>query len=210
MEEIINAIVDVIGKAGYPGIFFFMMLEACCMPIPSEAILPTAGFLASAAGHNELSLPLAMLSAFAGALCGSTISYCVGRFGGRPLVLRFGRYIFLTPKRLAFTEGWFRRHGTKAVLVCRWISGMRAIISVPAGLCHMPYPRFLLYTALGSGAWVVVGTLFGFFVGKEWQKLSAVGHYLLIALIVVIAGFFVVHHFRSRHTEKNATEEPAE
>jgi membrane-associated protein len=84
---------------------------------------------------------------------------------------------------------------------------MRAIVSVPAGLCHMPYPRFLLYTALGSGAWVVAGTLFGMFVGKEWEKRSVVGHYALVAVIAIVAVAFVINHLRQRRLHNGEPEQ---
>jgi len=197
IEVTVKAITGFIGSAGYLGIFVLMGMESACMPIPSEIVLVSAGFLVA---EGEFSLPWAMGSAFAGALCGSTLAYSIARFGGRPLLLRFGRYIFLNEERLARSEAWFKRHGPKAVFVCRLISGTRAIVSVPAGLCHMPYPKFLLYTALGSGFWVVVGTLFGLFVGKEWEKLSHAGHLIFVGAVFLLAVFLVWHHFRSRRS----------
>jgi membrane protein DedA with SNARE-associated domain len=201
MEALIEHIVEIVTNWGYPGIFFFMMLEACCMPIPSEAILPGAGYLV---GQDKLHLWPAIAAGLGGALTGSSISYCVGRFGGKPLLVRFGRYILLTEPRLNATEAWFTRHGSKAVFFCRWISGMRAIVSIPAGLCHMPYLKFLAYTTLGSGTWVVAGVLFGMFVGREWKTLSNVGHYLLGAILVAAAVALVIHHLRQRRSHSTA------
>jgi membrane protein DedA with SNARE-associated domain len=195
VEVIVEAVTGFIGSAGYGGVFLLMALESVCMPIPSEIVLVSAGFLA---GTGEFALHWAMLSGFAGALAGSTLTYSIARFGGRPLLLRYGRFILLTEERLRASEDWFGRHGPKAVFFCRLISGMRAIVSVPAGLCHMPYSRFLLYTALGSGTWVVAGVLFGMFVGKEWEKLSHLGHMLLAGAVMIVAALLVWHHFRAR------------
>lgn len=207
MEQIVDIVTNFVYKAGYLGVFLLMMLEACCLPIPSEVVLLTAGFLV---GKGQFSLPVVLIISLGGALTGSTITYCIGRYGGRPLLNRYGRYIFLTAPRLDATEAWFTRHGSKAVFICRWVSGMRAIVSIPAGLCHMPYPKFLAYTALGSGTWVLVGVLIGRFVGKEWQKLSHVGHYLLVAVILLAGIAFVIHHLHQRKNHNAVTTQPTE
>jgi membrane protein DedA with SNARE-associated domain len=195
LEIVVNVVTGFIDKAGYGGVFLGMALESLCLPLPSEIVLVSAGFLV---GQGEFSLPLALASAFAGALFGSTITYSVARFGGWPLLQRYGRYFLLTEQRLRATEIWFTKHGAKAVLLCRLVSGLRAIVSVPAGLCHMPYPKFLLYTALGSGTWVVIGILFGRFVGKEWERLSHLGHGILIGAIALLASIMIWHHFHKK------------
>lgn len=209
IDQIVTWATGIIQDLGYLGVFVLMTLEACCLPIPSEAILLTAGFLV---GEGKFTLSLLLITGIGGALTGSTISYCIGRFGGRPLLARYGRFIFLTESRLDATEAWFLRHGAKAVFICRLVSGMRAIISIPAGLCHMSYPKFLAYTALGSGTWVVTGSLLGMFVGREWKRLSSVGHYLLAALVIGAAAVIIIHHFRQRkaHTAAPATVETRE
>jgi membrane protein DedA with SNARE-associated domain len=180
-----------------------MLLESLCLPLPSEIVLVSAGFLV---GQGKFSLPLALGSAFAGALLGSTITYAIARFGGWPLLQRYGRYLLLTEQRLRATEAWFAKHGAKAVLICRLISGLRAIVSIPAGLCHMPYPKFLLYTALGSGSWVVIGVLFGRFVGKEWERLNHLGHLMLAGAIALLVLFMLWHHFRKGRTKVSGGE----
>jgi len=198
LEIMVNAITGFIDKAGYGGVFLGMMLESLCLPLPSEVVLVSAGFLV---GQGKFSLSLALGSAFAGALTGSTITYGIARFGGWPILKRYGRYILLTEQRLRTTETWFARHGAKAVLICRLISGLRAIVSVPAGLCHMPYLKFLMYTALGSGSWVVIGVLFGRFVGKEWERLNHLGHLMLAGALVLLVLLMIWHHFHKRKSK---------
>jgi membrane protein DedA with SNARE-associated domain len=200
LEMIVNTVTGFIHQAGYGGVFLFMLLESLCLPIPSEIVLVSAGFLVA---EGNFTLPFALLSGFAGALSGSSIAYSIARFGGRPLLARYGRYLFLTEARLAATEKWFYRHGAKAVFICRLISGMRAIISLPAGLCHMPYSKFLLYTALGSGLWVVTGTLFGMFVGLEWEKLNHLGHLVLAGVLGIAVLLLAWKHFHK--TEAKAS-----
>jgi membrane protein DedA with SNARE-associated domain len=193
IEQVVTIVTGFIDKGGYAGVFFLMLLEACCFPIPSEIVLVSAGYLV---GQGKFNLFITLAVGLGGALAGSTITYCAGRFGGYPLLKRYGRLVLLTESRLVSVETWFRRHGPKAVFICRWISGMRAIVSIPAGLCHMPYPKFLLYTALGSGAWVITGTLVGMIFGQKWKTLGQVGHYLLAATVVVVVGLLAWHHFR--------------
>ncbi len=195
LDVIVKAVTGFIDGAGYGGVFLLMMLESACLPLPSEIVLAAAGFVVQ---RGDFTLPWTIGSGLAGALCGSSLTYSIARFGGRPLLLRYGRILLLTEARLHATETWFAKHGPKAVFFCRWISGMRAIVSIPAGLCHMPYPKFLLYTALGSGIWVIVGVLFGFFVGREWEKLSSVSHLVLAAVIVAGVVLLVWHHFRKK------------
>jgi membrane protein DedA with SNARE-associated domain len=209
LERAVELLTRIIGDLGYPGVFALMALESACIPIPSEVTLLFAGFLVA---KGTFTLPLAILSGLLGIWTGSTISYCVGRYGGRPLVLRYGRFVFLNEKRLAVTEAWFARYGGKAVVICRLISGLRAIISLPAGLVGMRYSRFLALTFLGSGSWVVAGILIGYFVGEEWQRILTMlrhaGHLALLVLVVAVAAAWLLHHRLSRLTPQKPEGSP--
>lgn len=193
LQVAVRLITGVIIALGYPGVFLFMALESACMPIPSEIVLVFAGFLAS---RGDFSVAGAMVAGLAGALTGSSIAYALGRYGGRALVLRWGKYLLITEERLDRTQQWFARYGGRAIFVCRLISGLRAIISLPAGLARMSYPRFLLYTAAGTGLWVVTAVLIGYFVGEEWQAiiqlLRRANEVVLIAVVVAAVGAYAV------------------
>ncbi len=200
IETAIVFITRVIGALGYPGVFLFMALESACTPIPSEIVLVFAGFLAA---RGDFTVAGAIAMGLAGALTGSSAAYAVGRFGGRALVLRWGKYVCVTEERLDRTQEWFARYGGRAVFVCRLISGLRAIISIPAGLARMSYPRFLVYTAAGTGLWVVTAVLVGYFMGEEWQAivhwLRRANEVLLVAVVVIaLAGYAAYRLLRRR------------
>src|SRR3989344_953566 len=147
---IFEYIVSVIDKLGYVGIFVFMVLESMVFPIPSEAIMPFAGFLV-AQGRLNLYLVIA-LSALA-SLIGSLLSYYMGYFGGRKFVHKFGRYFFINEGHLIYTEKFFKNYGEKTIFVGRFIPVVRHLISVPAGIGKMNLIKFSLYTILGAGIW---------------------------------------------------------
>jgi membrane protein DedA with SNARE-associated domain len=207
MERLIEIAVvfvtRIIGTLGYPGVFLFMALESACMPIPSEIVLVFAGFLAA---RGDFTVVGALAMGLAGALTGSSMAYAVGRFGGRALVLRWGKYFLVTAERLDRTQEWFARYGGRAIFICRLVSGLRAVISVPAGLARMSYPRFLAYTAAGTGLWVVTAVLVGYFVGEEWQAIAhwlrRANEVLLIAAIVVAVGAYAVYHVLRKRQDR--------
>jgi membrane protein DedA with SNARE-associated domain len=204
MERFLGAAVSFITRfiatLGYPGVFLFMALESACMPIPSEIVLVFAGFLAA---RGKFSVAAAIAVGLAGALTGSSAAYALGRYGGRALVLRWGKCLLITEERLEQTQQWFGRYGGRAVFVCRLISGLRAIISIPAGLAGMSYPRFLLYTAAGTGLWVVTAVLIGYFVGEEWQAIIRLLHranevVLMAAVVAATCGYAIYRVVRRR------------
>jgi membrane protein DedA with SNARE-associated domain len=199
LEKAVVAITGVIGALGYPGVFLFMALESACIPIPSEVVLVFAGFLAA---QRHFSIGGAIAAGILGALTGSSISYAIGRFGGRALALRWGKYLLITEERLERTQEWFERYGGRAVFVCRLVTGLRAIVSVPAGLARMNYVRFLAYTIAGTGLWVVTAVLIGYFVGEEWQRivgfLRRANEVVLVVVIIIALAAYLYWHLRHR------------
>jgi membrane protein DedA with SNARE-associated domain len=185
---------NVIDALGYPGIAFLIFLENLFPPIPSEAILPLAGFLA---GQGRMVLPAVIVAATIGAVAGALVLYGVGAWFGdhrlRWLVNRYGKWVAFSEADLDLANGWFDRHGGKAVLLCRLLPIVRSIISVPAGLRRMPLPVFILYTALGAGLWNSALVLGGWWLGENWEE---VGHYVsyleypvLIAAVLAVAWY---------------------
>ena len=199
LEKAVAVITGVIATLGYPGVFLFMALESACIPIPSEVVLVFAGFLAA---QGRFSIGGAIAAGILGALTGSSVSYAIGRFGGRALALRWGKYLLITEERLERTQEWFGRYGGRAVFVCRLITGLRAIVSIPAGLARMSYPRFLAYTVAGTGLWVVTAVLIGYFVGEEWKRiigfLRRANEIVLLVVIVIAVAAYLFWHFRRR------------
>jgi membrane protein DedA with SNARE-associated domain len=178
-------VTDVIERLGYVGIAVLVALENVFPPIPSEVILPLAGFLA---GQGRFWLPAAVLAATLGSLAGALVLYAVGHYFGedriRRLVRRYGKWFTVSERDLDRAEGWFDRHGGAVVFFGRLVPIIRSLVSIPAGVRRMPLGRFLLYTALGSTLWngALIGA--GWLLGDNWE---AAGPYVEALQYVVIA-----------------------
>jgi membrane protein DedA with SNARE-associated domain len=188
-------VTDIVYAAGYFGIGALTAMENLLPPIPSELVLPLAGFLA---GRGRFWLPAVILAATAGSLAGSLILYALGRWMGEDPLRRFirghGRYLFLDEGDLDWAAGWFDRHGDAAVFFGRLVPLIRSGISVPAGVERMPLWRFALYTTLGSALWNGLLTGFGWALGEQWelvQQFVAPMSYAVLAALAVLVVWFV-------------------
>lgn len=194
-----NLVISWITTFGYFGIFFVIVLESIIVPIPSEVILPFAGFLAY---QDKLNLILVILFATLGSVVASWIAYYIGYYGGIPFFRKYGKYMFIGEKELKHSEDWFKKHGHKAVFFGRMIPGIRSLISIPAGIAKMGIKKFTAYTALGSLPWNVALVSFGFALGPEWAQ---IGKYMdiinnLVAVGLVIAVVYLIYRFRNKIT----------
>jgi membrane protein DedA with SNARE-associated domain len=193
-EYLIPRITQAIDAMGYPGVAFLMMLESMVAPVPSEAVMPFAGSLIPAGRFTFLGVALASTL---GSIVGSLLSYAMGYYGGRPFVLRFGRYLLLNPHDLEVTERFFRRRGAAAILVARFIPVVRHLISIPAGMGKMNLWRFSIYTILGAGGWNCFLTWLGLHLGRHWesiQRYSKPIDIVVLALLLVAVVYFVRSH----------------
>lgn len=182
-------VLKAISFGGYGGIFGLMVLESVGAPVPSEVVLPFAGFLVSQGRMNL------WLAATAGALAcnaGSAIAYEIARWGGRPMIERWGRYLLLTPEDLARADRFFERFGGRAVLIARLLPVVRGLVSYPAGVARMGRLGFHLYTFIGSWPWCLALAAIGMALGHAWAsdpRLHAGFHWGAWVVIVVCAGF---------------------
>jgi len=171
---------------GYWAVFFGVMLENAGVPVPGETILLIAGYFAST---GEFHLGLVMLIAATGAVIGDNIGFAIGHHFGRSVLLRVGRFFFLTPKRFEHMENYFERHGNKTILVARFITGLRVFAALLAGASKMPWRVFIVFNVAGAILWSVVITTLGYLFGAslplliKWVGRS--GTILLISAIVV-------------------------
>lgn len=205
LEKIISTLaaftIAVISKAGYLGVVLLMAIESACIPLPSEIIMPFAGYLVYTGRFNLL------WAATAGAIgcnLGSVIAYEIGCYGGRPLVERYGSYVFLGRHELEMAERFFKRFGALAVLIGRLLPVIRTFIALPAGVARMPRLRFHVYTFIGSWPWCFALAWIGLKLGERWDKdprlklwfhrLDAVIIVLLLAAII----WFVWSHWKGR------------
>jgi len=201
LAPVASWIVGVISAAGYAGVAGLMAVESACIPLPSEVIMPFAGYLAST---GRFSLVLAATAGAVGCNVGSTLAYAVGARGGRLLVERWGRTILLSPGDLDRAERFFRRFGGPAVLVGRLLPVVRTFIALPAGIARMPQLPFQLYTFVGSWPWCYALAYVGYLLGERWDsdpRLRAIMHRFdlaIAALLVLGFGWFVWRHLRGR------------
>lgn len=167
IEWIAEWLTSFLAATGGPGVFAGMLLESACIPLPSEIILPFAGILV---GQGTLSFWGAVAWAMAGQMAGSVLTYYAGRYGGRPFIERYGKYVLLRRHELEVAERWFRRYGEITAFVTRLLPGVRTFISLPAGIARMPLWRFLAYSFLGALPWTAFLVWAGLQVGKVWQN----------------------------------------
>jgi membrane protein DedA with SNARE-associated domain len=208
MQHIIGAIQDFIRSVGYPGLFVLIMLESTLVPIPSELVMPFAGYLAF---KGELSLPLCLIINSVAALVGSMLCYWIGAAGGKRLLVKYGKFVGVRKKDIEKTEAFFARHGKATILIGRFLPVIRHIISIPAGIAKMPLRSFLLQTFIGSTIWGTVLIMIGYELGSNWQgiaeKLKHVDLLIGLGIVVVLLTIgirFVLRRRRERGVENNA------
>ncbi len=184
--------------AGYLGIMLAMAIESCCVPLPSEIVMPMAGFFV-VKYPDRFSLPGVALAGAAGCVIGSAAAYWIGRAGGRPLLLRYGRYILISQADSDRADRLFARHGNSVAFFSRLLPVVRTYISLPAGIARMDFTRFSLYTLLGSLPWTLALAWVGTKLGENSQVLTNVFHGLdtVIAIAIVAAvALYVWRHVR--------------
>lgn len=202
VSALATAIVATISALGYLGVLGLMALESACIPLPSEVIMPFAGYLAST---GQFSLWGAATIGALGCNLGSTLAYYFAAKGGRKAVDRWGRYVLIRPSDIELSERFFARYGAAAVLISRLLPVVRTFISVPAGLARMPMLKFQFYTFAGSWPWCFGLAYIGFVLGKNWDSnplLRSTMHRLdfLIAFTVLIAAaWFIWTRLRTKN-----------
>lgn len=210
-----------IADLGYPGLFVLIVLESTMVPVPSLLVMPFAGFLATDAGGRSLgldgplfSLPMILIINSAAALTGSLLSYWLGAAGGKPLLLKYGKWVFVRPKDIEKTEAYFQRHGGATVLIARFLPVVRHLISIPAGIARMPLPKFLTQTFLGATLWGGGLMVLGYFLGSQWEEVSTklkridlVIAGLIVLALVALGIRFVIRRRRERSLQGAATQD---
>ncbi|MBR0256115.1 MAG: DedA family protein [Synergistaceae bacterium] len=185
-------LVNTIGQMGYTGIISLMFLESSFFPFPSEVVMPPAGYLA---WKGEMSLPLVILAGIAGSILGALFNYWIAVKLGRPFLLRYGKYFFVSPESINKADDFFSKHGHISTLVGRLLPVIRQYISLPAGIARMNLGTFTLFTTIGAGAWVMVLTFAGYLLGEHQNLLKEYLHVITLACVavaVVIAGGYIL------------------
>ena len=189
----LNSLAGPLNHYGLLAIFALVLLEDFGIPVPGETVL-IAG--AVYAGSGRLNVVAVGCVAFLAAILGDNIGYAIGRFGGRAVVLRWGKYVFITPERLDKAEEFFGRHGGKIIVFARFIEGLRQANGIIAGIAEMHWLRFVAFNALGAalwvGTWVCAGYFAGQHIGAIYAYVTRYSYYVLIVLAVLLAGYILL------------------
>ena len=194
-----DAVLEMISTLGYPGVFVLMLVEGILTPIPSELIVPFAGYLAA---EGEMNLLVVIAVGTAGAAIGNSVAYYIGYRLGRPLIQRYGRYVWLDEGDIMLAERWFARFGDVGVLLGHAVPGVRSIISFPAGIGRMRFRNFVVFSTMGALIWTTVLASVGYVLMDEWRRIADttanIDLYVVVATLAVIVGYLYWNKKRSR------------
>lgn len=208
IDFLLPYITTLIASIGYPGVALLMAIESACIPLPSEIIMPFAGYVVY---QGKMNLLLAATAGAIGCNLGSVVAYWIGAHGGRPLVKKFGRYVLMSQHDLDRVDHYFQKYGDITVLIGRLLPVVRTFIALPAGIARMPQFRFHIYTFLGSWPWCFALAYVGMKAGASWNDPNSRLKYILhktdaAILLVLVAGvaWFVWSHLKHRSEETAA------
>jgi len=199
MHTFLNWLIDTIGTVGYPGIVLLMFIESTFIPLPSELVIPPAGYLIS---QNKMSWAGVILSGTVGSVLGALFNYAIAVFFGRPFILKYGKYFGVSQNHFEKGETFFLKHGHISTFIGRLILGVRHYISFPAGLCRMNLLEFSFFTAFGAGIWVWILAYIGYFVGNNKDKILEVSRqwsvYVIIGCALLILAYILWHRKKQK------------
>ena len=199
-QALLDFISNIYTSMHWPGVVALMAIESACIPLPSELIMPLAGWMLI----KEQFLPVTytLLAGVYGALgcvIGSVIAYGIGMWGGRPFLEKYGRYILISRHDLDLADRWFKKWGDWAIFVSRLLPVVRTFISLPAGIARMHFAKFLIYTFLGSFIWCAGLAYGGYLLGEHWEEIRTVMRPLdplIGVLIVALIAFYIYRHIK--------------
>jgi membrane protein DedA with SNARE-associated domain len=200
LEQILGQIgifaVNVISSLGYFGVFVLMVLESMVFPMPSELVMPFAGFIAY---QGKFNFWLVIFFSSLGSIVGSLLSYYAGKYLGNPFVIRYGKYFLLNIDDLKKTERWFSKKGESTIFVARLIPVVRHLISIPAGIAKMNLTKFCVYTLIGAAIWNSILAYLGYILGKNWMLVRQYSEpFSVAAAFIILLGtvYFIYKHFK--------------
>jgi len=196
-DFLVEHVTRLISATGHVGVCLLMTLESMVAPVPSEAVMPFAGFLIY---EGRFTFPGVIASSTLGSIIGSLLSYAMGYYGGRPFVLRFGKYLLMNVHDLELTERFFNRYGTRTIFIARFIPVVRHLISIPAGMGRMHLLPFCLYTIVGAGLWNAFLAWVGWELKSRWEivhKYSSLVDVVVVILLVAAVAWFIHAHLKA-------------
>jgi membrane protein DedA with SNARE-associated domain len=195
-QYVIPMLEQLYSQIGYLGVAVAMAIESACIPLPSEIVLPMAGWMVA---QGQFDLWLAAIAGTLGCTAGSAVAYAVGAVGGRPLLWKYGRFVLISHKDLETSDRWFAKYGDATVFFSRLLPVVRTFISLPAGIAKMNFLKFLFYTTAGSFPWCLGLVYAGKALGNNWEEVRGFLHkfdYVIIAVLVVLVALYLYRHLR--------------
>ncbi len=192
-ELLSNFITHFISSIGYTGVFILMTLESAAFPVPSEVVMPFAGYVVYQAHQGVFNVFIVSIVGAVGCTAGSLISYYVGLKGGRPLIEKYGRYVFIEKRRVELAENWFKKYGDRAVFLSRLLPVVRTFISLPAGIGRYDLKKLVAFSFTGSLPWCFALAYVGFSLGPFWD--SIIGFFDRLDIIVVVAVIMIILYY---------------
>ncbi len=190
-------IMSVISSMGYGGIVLLMAIESACIPLPSEIIMPFAGYLVF---KGEMVLWIVAFMGALGCVLGSIPAYYVGKTGGRNLAEKYGRFVLISKKDLQMADDWFKNYGEIIIFIGRLLPAVRTFIALPAGIARMNMSKFIIYTFVGSFIWCWTLAYIGMVFGEQWDTLKVYFHefhYVIAGAAVIFIAWYIRRHFQN-------------
>lgn len=197
LSLVTNFIISAISSLGYTGVGALMAIESACVPLPSEVIMPFAGFLVA---QGKFSLIGVALAGALGCVVGSVVAYAVGIWGGRAFIEKYGKYVLISHHDLALADKFFNKYGSAAIFFSRLLPVVRTFISLPAGIAKMNFSKFVIYTFLGSSPWCLALAYVGMVLGEHWNTLGVYFHkfdFVIVIIILVGVVWYVRRHLKN-------------
>lgn len=197
LDYVSQIAINLIEYLDYWGVFVGMTIESACIPLPSEVIMPFAGYVV---WEGQMTFSGIVIAGVLGNLLGSWIAYFVGSIGGRPFLEKNGKYFLISHRKLEMAHDWFERYGHKAVFISRMLPIVRTFISLPAGIAEMNFKKFTVYTILGCIPWVAFLGYIGLMLGPYWETIRGYFHILdiFIGIGIVAVIIYIVYNYRDK------------
>ncbi len=192
-EKIVALAIAFITSTGYLGVFILMVLESMVFPIPSEAVMPFAGFFIF---DGKMTWAAVIIISTLGSIVGSLISYGIGFYGGKPFVFKFGKYLLLNQHHLEISEKFFSKSGEITILISRFIPIVRHLISIPAGFGKMNIYKFIIFTLIGASIWNTFLTWVGYVLRENWTEVMKYSHVIDVFVLIIMAIIFIYFGFK--------------
>ncbi len=190
-------------KTGYITVFIAMVMESMVLPVPSEAVMPFAGFLIA---EGKFTFFWVVLISTVASLVGSAISYAIGFFCEEAVVHRYGRFLLLDKEELDATQRFFKKYGEATIFISRFIPVVRHLISIPAGFARMNFLRFYIFTAIGAGLWNAFLAYTGFYLKSNWEtvmKYSSIIDVFVLLILIGLFAYYIYRHMKKRRKSRD-------